>query len=455
MCCFSGTIECMYDDASDATGLLATEHLRSIVGGLSAMPVGLEEAESVDRLTLLEEIKSACTAAQVRETANLDALRAADEAARNVPERRRGRGLAAEIGLARKVSPRKGSQCLGFARALAHEMPHTMAALTSGVLTEWRATILVRETAYLTREAREEIDRRICADPAALVGVSDREIEASAKRHAYELDSEAVVARKSKAEKDRRVSVRPAPDLMTKLSVLLPMADGIAVYAALKKHADSVVGQDDRNHAQVMTDTLVERVTGRAVAEPTPIALNVVLSDRSLFGLDDLAADVHGYGPIPATVARLLVADSVSPEGETASTMRKLYARPSDGALVAMESRARAFPTALAQFIRMRDQRCRTPYCGAPIVEIDHATPHRRNGPTSAVNADGTCVLHNRAKEAPGWFYDVKMVEGVRVIDVITPTARRHRSVAPPVIGHQPPGRSGVETSLIQILAAS
>ncbi len=330
-----------------------------------------------------------------------------------------------------------------------------MAALTSGVLTEWRATILVRETAYLTREAREEIDRRICADPAALVGVSDREIEASAKRHAYELEPEAVVARKSKAEEDRRVSVRPAPDLMTQLSVLLPMADGIAVYAALKKHADSVVGQDDRNHAQVMTDTLVERVTGRAVAEPTPIALNVVLSERSLFGVDDSAADVHGYGPIPATVARLLVADSVSPEGDTASTMRKLYARPSDGALVAMESRARAFPTTLAQFIRMRDQRCRTPYCGAPIVEVDHATPHRRHGPTSAVNADGTCVLHNRAKEAPGWFYDVKMVDGVRVIDVITPTARRHRSVAPPAIGHQPPGRSGVETSLIQILAAA
>lgn len=160
MCCFSDTIECMYEDSSDATGLLATEHLRSIVGGLLAMPVGLEEAESVDRLTLLEEIKSACTAAQVRETANLDALRAADEAARNVPERRRGRGLAAEIGLARKVSPRKGSQCLGFARALAHEMPHTLAALNAGVLTEWRATILVRETAHLILVLRREDGRR-------------------------------------------------------------------------------------------------------------------------------------------------------------------------------------------------------------------------------------------------------------------------------------------------------
>jgi hypothetical protein len=49
----------------------------------------------------------------------------------------------------------------------------------------------------------------------------------------------------------------------------------------------------------------------------------------------------------------------------------------------------------------------------------------------------------------------VKMVDGVRVIDVITPTKARHRSVAPPAIGHQPATWSGVETRLIQILAAS
>lgn len=463
MCCgkcllkraYFGTIECMNEARPDTKSSLGTDHLRSIVDGMSVMPVGLDEAESVSRLTLLEEIKSACTAAQVRETANLDDLRAADEASRNIPERRRGRGLAAEVGLARKVSPRKGSQCLGFARALAHEMPHTLAALTTGVLTEWRATILVRETAYLTRESREEIDRRICGDPVAVVGVSDREIEVLAKSHAYGLEPEAVVARKAKAEKDRHVTVRPAPDLMTQFSALLPMTDGIAVYAALKKHADAVCGSDDRSHAEVMADTLVERVTGRSIAEPTPIALNLVMSEQSLLGFDDSAADVPGYGPIPATVARHLVADSVTPGGETASTLRRLYARPSDGSLVTMESRSRVFPPSLAGYIRLRDQRCRTPYCGAPVAEIDHARPHRRNGPTSAVNADGTCVTHNRAKEAPGWFYDVRVVDGVRVIDVITPTEARHRSVPPPAIGHTPAARSGVETRLIQILAAS
>ncbi|WP_040003943.1 DUF222 domain-containing protein [Gordonia alkanivorans] len=445
----------MYESPSGGTSGLSTDGLRALQGLLAGMPAGVDEAESVRRLTLLEEIKSACTAVQVRETANLDRLRADDEAARNVPQKRRGRGLAAEVGLARKVSPKKGSQYLGFARALAHEMPHTMAALTDGVLTEWRATILVRETAFLTRESREEIDRRVCGDRAELVGVSDREIESTAKRHAYELEPAAVVARKAKAEKDRRVSVRPAPDLMTQLSALLPMTQGISVYASLKKHADSILGADDRTHAQIMADTLVERVTGRSAAEPVPVSVDMIMSDECLFGLNDSAAEVKGYGPIPAAVARELVAASVSPDGETASTMRRIYARPSDGALVAMESKSRTFPAALAHFVRLRDQRCRTPYCGAPIAEIDHAKPHRHDGPTSEANADGICVTHNRAKEADGWGYSVRMAGDIRVIDVITPTGGRHRSTAPPAIGHQSPDRSVVETKLLQLLAVA
>ena len=54
---------------------------------------------------------------------------------------------------------------------------------------------------------------------------------------------------------------------------------------------------------------------------------------------------------------------------------------PESGALVAMDSRARAFPAGLTQFIRLRDQTCRTPYCNAPIRHHDHATAHRDGGP--------------------------------------------------------------------------
>ena len=52
---------------------------------------------------------------------------------------------------------------------------------------------------------------------------------------------------------------------------------------------------------------------------------------------------------------------------------------------------------------RLRDQRCRTPYCDAPIRHRDHAEPHNRGGPTSALNGLGSCERCNYAKEAPGW----------------------------------------------------
>jgi hypothetical protein len=41
--------------------------------------------------------------------------------------------------------------------------------------------------------------------------------------------------------------------------------------------------------------------------------------------------------------------------------LRRLYRQPDSGALIAMESRARAFPNGLTRFIAIRDDTCRTP----------------------------------------------------------------------------------------------
>ena len=151
-----------------------------------------------------------------------------------------------------------------------------------------------------------------------------------------------------------------------------------------------------------MADTLVERVTGRSAATPTPIAVNLVLSDRTLLSSDTTPADICGYGPIPAEVARGLVM-AAGTDSRSRATLRRIYAHPESGALVAMESRARLFPRGLATFIGLRDQRCRTPYCDAPIRHRDHATPHARGGPTAVANGLGSCERCNYVKEAAGW----------------------------------------------------
>jgi Domain of unknown function (DUF222) len=389
-----------------------------------------DEAALVERIAELERIKCAAAAGQARAAAAFEAARRSAEAAAGVPAAQRGRGVASEIALARRDSPARGGRHLGFAKALVHEMPHTLAALESGALSEWRATLIVRESACLDIDDRRTLDAELCADPAGLAGMGDARIAAAAKAIAYRLDPHAVVDRAAKAEDERTVTIRPAPDTMTYLTALLPVAQGVSVYAALRREADTRF--DGRSRGQVMADTLVERITGQSATVPAPIAVNLVLSDETLLGGDSAPADISGYGPIPAAVARAMVF-SAATDRRSRATLRRLYAHPQTGALLTMESRARLFPRGLATFIELRDQRCRTPYCDAPIRHRDHAQPWANGGPTTAANGLGSCERCNYAKEAAGWRVNTSIDEKhSHTAEFTTPTGHTYRSEAPP-----------------------
>ncbi len=205
------------------------------------------------------------------------------------------------------------------------------------------------------------------------------------------------------------------------------------MYAALKRAADTTF--DDRTRGQVMADTLFERVTGQSGAVADPVAVNLVITDETLLGGDDVAATVSGYGPIPAAVARGLVSRAVA-DKRSRATLRRVYRHPKSGQLVAMESRSRLFPKGLAKFIYLRDQTCRTPYCDAPIRHCDHARPHHRDGATSAANGLGECERCNYTKESPGWEVTAGTDEnGLHTAEFTTPTGHRYRSTAPPLPG--------------------
>jgi hypothetical protein len=410
---------------------------------LAAADPHADEAALIERIAWLERVKSAAAAGQARAAAALDEKRRADEAAAGVPKAKQGRGVSSEVALARRDSPTRGGRHLGLAKALVYEMPYTLDALACGALSEWRATLIVRESACLCREDRRALDAELCADVSKLDGMGDARITAAAKEIASRLDVQAVVDRVAKAEKDRTVTIRPAPDCMTYVTALLPVAQGVGVYAALKRAADTTF--DDRSRAQVMADTLVERVTGRPAEEPAPVALNMVMSDQALWGQDNAPAVLDGYGPIPASLAQRLVHDAVVGERSLA-TLRRLYRDPASGSLVAMESRSRFFPKGLANFIGIRDRTCRTPYCDAPIRHRDHATPRNRGGPTSAINGLGECERCNYVKEAPGWQVATADQNGVHTAEFVTPTGAVYRSSAPPL-----PGTPMITVSEVQV----
>ncbi len=334
--------------------------------------------------------------------------------------------MAAQVALARRESPFRGRQHLGLALAL-REMPHTAAAFSAGEVTEWRATVLARETACLTRADRATVDAELAARPGGLGALGDREVQTEARRIGYRLDPYAVTRRAAQAETDRRVTVRPAPDTMTFVTGLLPMKQGVAVYAALTRHADTLRCEGDpRSRGQIMADTLVERVTGQATATGVPVEIHVVITDGALLATDDLPADVDGFGPVPAPMARQWLTDP-----EATVFLRRLYTTPDGQHLVAMDSTRRTFTGGLRRFIGLRDRSCRTPWCDAPIRHIDH--PHRvtDGGPTTATNSQSLCEACNHAKEAPGWH---ARATGDH-IETITPTGTHHHSRPPPPVG--------------------
>jgi hypothetical protein len=135
---------------------------------------------------------------------------------------------------------------------------------------------------------------------------------------------------------------------------------------------------------------------------------------------------------VPAALARRLVLDA------DRVWLRRLYAAPETGELVAMDSRRRRFTGTRRRLLVLRDQTCRSPWCDAPIRHADHARAAARGGRTSRINGQGLCEACNYAKETRGWRVDV--VEGpTHVISITTATGHRYRSAAPPLPGADRP----------------
>jgi hypothetical protein len=419
--------------APPGVALVDAAEVRRWSARLADVSRDVPDAERVEQLRALEDLKSAAAAAQARVAAGLDASVRAEHARAGLPAAVHGRGVAAQVALARRDSPSRGGQHLGLANALVHEMPHTLAALQAGLISEWRATLLVRETACLTLEHRRVVDRELAADPAALDGVGDRALVGRARSMAYRLDPQAAVRRVAKAESERRVTLRPAPDTMAVLTAPLPVAQGVAAYAALTRAADAArAAGDPRTRGQIMADTLVERLTGTSIAANVPVAVRLVITDRALLDGSADPAHLDGYGPVPAARARRIVADG---DGEV--WLRRLFTHPDTGELVAMDSRARAFPAGLGELITLRDQICRTPWCDAPIRHTDHVRRVAEGGDTSAANGQGLCEQCNYVKEAPGWSAvpDPESRPGRHVVTTTTPTGHAYSSRPPPMPG--------------------
>lgn len=384
-----------------------------------------DDAARIDRIALLEQIKAAAAALQAAETVAFAWSQVAAQRRADLDPARVGRGIADQLALACRVSPAEGSRRLGLARAWVADLPGTFDLLARGLVSEYKASLIAAETRHLDAATRRRVDAQLLTDRVDTLGVAG--VAARAKERAYAADPHGYTTRGRTERRHRRVSLRPAPDTMTWLTGYLPVEQGVACLAALKRHTDTrKAGGDPRSRDQIMADTLVERLTGQPAADHLPVEIRILAAPDTLTG-SDRPARIDGHGPLPAPLARQLAAGP----GPTRTTgpLPTGPANPAAGT-DPTGSRARRYTGRLRDQIQQRDQTCRDPYCDAPIRHLDHITRWADGGPTTATNGRGVCERGNYLRELPGW--QIRLTDpDTHTITTITPTGHTYTSQPP------------------------
>ncbi len=127
-----------------------------------------------------------------------------------------------------------------------------------------------------------------------------------------------------------------------------------------------------------------------------PISINVTIDLPTLLGVAENPAQLTGYGPIPASLARELAADG---------NWQRFITDPRSGELLDLGRKSYRPSQYLVDFLLARDRTCRFPGCRYPAhrSDIDHVTPWDDGGKTTPENLGALCRRHHRLKTHGGW----------------------------------------------------
>ncbi|HSO89665.1 MAG TPA: DUF222 domain-containing protein, partial [Arthrobacter sp.] len=132
---------------------------------------------------------------------------------------------------------------------------------------------------------------------------------------------------------------------------------------------------------------------------PSPRAqVLITVPVLSLLGAGEEPAMLDGYGPIPPSMARALVADG-------AGSFYRVLVDPRDGAPLEIGRTSYRLTKAQRLWLHLRDGRCPFPGCNNPSLDndADHLLAWADGGTTGISNLGQPCPKHHRLKHGSGW----------------------------------------------------
>ncbi len=300
-----------------------------------------------------------------------------------------------EVGSALVLTRRAAEAEVGIAFDLVTRLPEAWQAVHAGDLDWPRARALVRAVEHLADHAARRVVDEVLPVAATL---TTGQLAARLRRAALEAHPEDAVDRFEAATEARRVEIWPQPDGTGDL-----IASGLPPDRLNQAfdHIDRLaraLHDDGRTLDQRRVDVLLDLLTG-STAGATCTDLVVTVDLETLIGLTDRSAEIPGWGPVIADVARQAL--ETGPDG-------RLRVRVDD-ADASVDVRTRRPSAAQRRRVRRRFPTCVFPGCRMPArrADLDHVWRHADGGPTHTGNLAPLCRFHHRAKDEGRWRYCV------------------------------------------------
>ena len=342
------------------------------------------------------------------------------------------RSLVSELAAALRLPERTTENLIEESRSLLRELPATMTALTDGHISYSHAQVMIDHANSLPIEARRPFEE--AALPFAVTLTASR-FNHRARVLRERKHPESIEVRQSSCRDKRELSLDPARDGMARLTAYLPAASAQAIYNRVTDVAATLQCPDEPRtltqlRADVFCDLLIDGQTdashpnqltqpnlGRGIRARVLVTVPVL----TLLGRGTEPAVLEGYGPIDIDTARELAAG--------APGFVRILTHPETGAVLSLGRDRYTIPPDLRAWLRLRDETCRAPGCGAAArrCDLDHTKDWQHAGPSNHDNLAHLCPKHHDQKHHTGW-----TVEHIGEGDLQWTSPTGHRYVTEP-----------------------
>jgi hypothetical protein len=311
------------------------------------------------------------------------------------------RQVETEISTALHWTSRTTLNRLDVAKQLTERLPQVLDAMTAGQLGYRHAEVICDETDTLTdRQARRLVDKLLPeVSTKTVIQVRNR-----LRKACLQLDPATANEKALQAVSERSVTIRPLRDGLALLEAIGPADAVLGMFRVLNDAADRHEKGDPRTQTARRFDALTTFVlagasrTGTDLPQPKiPALVQITMDLDTLLGLRDNPAELHGYGPLPAVLARALAVDA---------DWQRFIKDPLTG-LPADLGRTQRHPNAeLRRWLIARDQTCQFPACYRPATrcEPDHNPAWDDGGKTNKDTLTSLCRKHHKVRHH-GWHY--------------------------------------------------